>query len=110
MDPIPGAPSDNTTLVGELALFREQGFDGDFYVEDGPVLRCGACDHRIAGDDVDLVELRRLEGASDPADMMAILALECMECGGKGTAVVAYGPTATQAEDEILRRLDEPNR
>lgn len=109
MDPVPGAPSDNTTLVGELAGFREQGFDGDFYAEDGPVLRCGHCDHRMAIDDIDLEQLRRLEGASDPADMVAILALTCTACDHRGTAVVAYGPTASQAEDELLRQLDEPD-
>lgn len=41
--------------------------------------------------------------------MVAILALTCTSCQQRGTAVVAYGPTATQAEDELLRQLDQPH-
>ncbi len=107
MRPEGGVPSDNTTLVTELEQFRADGYDGDFLIESGPALRCRACDHRIDPAQTDLDALRRLEGASDAADMVAILALECPHCGAKGTAVAAYGPMASADEDDLLRVLPD---
>ena len=49
--------------------------------------------------------LRRLEGASDPDDMMAVVALECGVCGAAGTMVLGYGPSATAADSDVLRSL-----
>lgn len=108
MEPVPGAPSDNTTLLTELQDFRERGYGGDFIVEAGPGVRCTRCEHRVAATDLDLDALRRLEGASDPDDMVALLALTCPDCGSKGTALVHYGPNATQIEDELLLHVEEP--
>ena len=108
MEPPPGAPSDNTTLVGELADLRAAGYEGEFLLEPGPSLRCRACDEVVAAADVSLDVLRRLEGASDPADMLAIVALHCPSCGTGGTTVVAYGPAAGEDEDALLRQLHEP--
>lgn len=110
MDPIEGAPSDNTTIVGVLAQFREDGYGADFMVESGPALRCRECDHVIPVEELELDALRRIEGASDPDDMAAVLAVRCPSCGTKGTALVAYGPTASEDEDELLRQLPDADR
>ena len=110
MEPIEGAPSDNTTIVGVLQGFRDEGYAGDFFCEPGPALRCRACDHTIPVDQLELDALRRIEGASDPADMAAILALHCPSCEVQGTALVSYGPTANEAEDELLRQLPDTDR
>ena len=48
-----------------------------------------------------VLELRRLEGASDPDDMLAVVAVECANCGLRGSLVLNYGPTAT--EDDCRR-------
>ena len=110
MEPVRGAPSDNTTAVAELERFRQDGYDEDFYVEAGPGLRCRSCGETTPAAELELDALRRLEGASDPADMAAILALQCSSCGAKGTAMVHYGPGATREEDELLRALPDADR
>jgi hypothetical protein len=51
--------------------------------------------------------LRRMEGASDPADMMAVVALECGVCGASGTMVLGYGPTASDVDSDVLRALQD---
>ena len=109
-DPEYGAPSDNTTVVAELERFRADGYDGDFLVEAGPALRCRTCDQVTPAADLELDALRRLEGASDPADMAAILALQCPSCGAKGTAMVHYGPGATEEDDALLLALPDRDR
>jgi hypothetical protein len=102
-----GVPSDNTTLVAVLASCAAEGFDTDFFVTEDAKLRCGACrtDHEPTG--VMLHALRRLEGASDPADMAAVLCIECPACGTKGTAVVRFGPEAGPQDDEVLAAVED---
>jgi len=51
--------------------------------------------------------LRRLEGASDPDDMIVVAAVSCPKCGAKGTLVLKYGPEATPEESEVLRSLED---
>lgn len=108
MEPVPGAPSDNTTAVAELEDLRSQGYGGDFRVVAGGALRCRQCDHTEAPEDLRIDVFRRLEGASEPDEMSVVLAISCPDCGSKGTAMVAYGPHASEDEAEFLRRIPTP--
>jgi hypothetical protein len=100
-------PSDETTLVEVLDAYRRDGWDGDVIVTADGRLRCSACGRDVDPADVILDSLRRLEGASDPDDMVAVLAVTCPGCGGRGTAVVHYGPGATEAETAVLLGLED---
>lgn len=103
----PGAPSDNTTLVEVLAAFADDGFAANLTVTDDGAVRCPACRQETPPDEVDLVSTRRLEGASDPADMQAVLALRCPSCDTGGVAVVNYGPEASVGEAALLTALGD---
>lgn len=76
------------------------------FVTDGGGLRCGACRAVFEPSTMHLDRLRRLEGASDPADMQVVLALHCPHCGARGTAVVAYGPDASEDEAKVLLAVE----
>lgn len=104
--PIPGVPVDRT-LLSVLAQLRAEGFEHDMFVTRDALVRCGACHTDMAPAQLQLNALRRLEGASDPADEAAVLALTCVACGARGTAVVRYGPEAEPQEDEVLRAVDD---
>jgi hypothetical protein len=108
--PDPGAPSDYTTIVEILAEFAEQGFVENFGVTRDGQIRCGACHAVEDPTGMHLHSLRRLEGASDPADMAAILALSCPHCGARGTAVVMYGPGATEEDLAVLAAVEDHRR
>ena len=59
---------------------------------------------------VTMSSLRRLEGASDPDDMLAVVALACPACGTQGTVVLGFGPNATAEDSDVLKALrDERN-
>ena len=105
--PVPGAPSDNTTLVTLLAALAEAGYTGDLFVTAEGRLRCGSCHQDVDPAGLQLDELRRIEGASDPADMAAVLGITCSHCGAKGTAVVRYGPEAGPQDAAVLLALDD---
>ena len=106
--PLAGAPSDNTTAVAEIDDLREQGYGADFVVGEGGVVRCTSCRHEEQPGDIDVDVFRRLEGASDPDDMSAILAITCRECGTKGIVMVGYGPNASPDEGDLLLAVDTP--
>ena len=97
------APSDHTTLAEVLAEFEADGYSGTFEVEDDGTVRCLSCDRRSDPDALDLYAIRRLEGASDPADMAAVLATRCAQCGIGGVIVARYGPEASPGEVRLLQ-------
>jgi uncharacterized membrane protein len=103
----PNAPQDATLLevLGELST---AGYDRDVFVreEDGYVC-CGVCRSCQPPEQILLDGLRRLEGASDPADMSAVLAVTCPSCHAHGTAVVRFGPEASRGEAILLRTIDD---
>jgi hypothetical protein len=69
-------------------------------------LRCEGCGAELEPSGVRVHELRRLEGASDPDDMIAVVAVECGVCNMKGTLVLHYGPEASPEEMSALMELD----
>jgi hypothetical protein len=108
MEPVPGAPSDNTTAVAEIDELREQGYRADLVVGEGGVVRCTQCQHEEQPGDLDVDVFRRLEGASEPDEMSAILAITCRECGTKGIVMVGYGPNASPEEGDLLLGVETP--
>jgi len=104
--PIPGVPTDRT-LSGVLEHLKEAGFTGDMFVTADARVRCGACHADVEPAALQLNTIRRIEGASDPADEAAVLALTCPSCGAQGTAIVRYGPEAEPQDDEVLKALDD---
>ena len=106
-DPPFGAPSDNTTLTEVLEGYAEAGFTSSFAAQEGGAVRCDTCGAELDPNQVDMRSLRRLEGASDPADMMAVVAMQCGVCGASGTMVLGYGPAANDVDGDVLRALQD---
>ena len=104
---IAGVPSDNTTLLEVLDELAEKGYGGSMWVTANGKLRCEGCSAEFEPSDVYVKELRRLEGASDPDDMLAVVALECPRCSTRGALVLNYGPTATPADAAALLALPD---
>ena len=96
------APSDYTTLTAVLSRYEAAGYATPMTIDANGEVRCGECGttHNPASASVE--SLRRLEGASDPADMAAVVAVRCESCGSAGTAVVRFGPEATEGDAAFL--------
>jgi|GEM_PF-2545583 hypothetical protein len=95
-----------TTLIDVLHQFEESGFGGQFDERDGCV-RCLTCRQSTPPDQISVHTLRRLEGASDPADALAVAAVVCPHCGASGALTLNYGPEATPGEAEVLLALPQ---
>jgi hypothetical protein len=91
-----------------LAAFGEGGFTCSMTPLPGGTVRCGECGQASPAGDFAVEALRRTEGASDPGDMSAVVALTCPRCGMKGTVVLRFGPEAGEADDDVLAALDRP--
>ena len=99
-------PGDNTTLQAVLERFESDGYVGQMLVTREGALRCTACGTTHDAGSVHAEQLRRMEGTSDPADMLAVVGTTCPGCGGKATLVLGYGPEASAEEADTLALLD----
>ena len=97
--------SDETTLTDVLEAYALGGFTSSFVVSDDSRLECIECGTVSSPTAVSMSSLRRLEGASDPDDMVAVVALTCPSCSSKGTLVLGFGPMATVQDSDVLKSL-----
>lgn len=109
--PVPDPPSSpaDSPLLAVLSAFEADGFTGQFDSRDDGTIRCLTCGRDVDPGEALAGDPYRLEGASDPADMLAVVPVRCPSCRTAGVLVATYGPEATLADAEVLRRL-EPGR
>jgi hypothetical protein len=96
------------SLAGITSRMQKRGFTAHFGARPGATVMCFTCRAATGASRFDVRELRRLEGASDPADMLAVAALRCGGCGSLGTIVLGYGPGASLEDAEVLAALPDP--
>jgi hypothetical protein len=101
---------EDQTILDVLTDLEAEGFVGQFVPRAGAQVDCLQCRQRWPADRTALRELRRLEGASDPADMVAVVGLACPRCGHLGTAALSYGPEASDVDIAVLALLEDERR
>ena len=102
---IPGVPSDNTAEQAVLIAFAEQGYSASLWSKPGGQILCGTCRTTSPASDYEIGLQRRLEGASDPADMQLLVGATCPSCGARGALSLHYGPTAGEDDADVLVAL-----
>ena len=103
--PTGGTADGSTTMTEVIAGYVDAGFGSNFDVTDDGQLLCGVCGTVSAPAEVPMGSLRRLEGESDPADMVAVVALTCPACDARGTVVLGFGPMASAQDADVLHGL-----
>ena len=88
-------------------MYEERGYKGQFGAREGGAIKCFGCGTSNDASSVIMDSMRRIEGASDPDDMSMIAAVQCPQCGERGTLTVMYGPMASPEDNEALRRLGD---
>ena len=112
-DNLEGVARGSETLLDVLATLSRRGFIGQFMASEpdaatqGGRIDCLSCHTTFEAGAAEVGDLRRLEGASDPDDMLAIVALTCPNCSVRGTLTLNYGPTATVEDAAALLDIDE---
>ena len=104
MRPDPQNPTDQAPSEIEAALTVDGG--GQFQaVADGDIL-CLTCRTSSPAASQRTHEATRLEGTSDPDDMLLVLPVRCPACGASGSLSLAYGPQASVEDSDVLRHLE----
>jgi ferredoxin len=93
------------SLLGLLDAFRAAGFVEEFHSRPGGTVECGACRAAHPADTLQLMALERLEGDSDPDEMLAVCAIVCPACATRGTLVLTFGPESTPEDDAVMLGL-----
>ena len=101
---------DPSSIAEIVAEFENEGFSGQFHPCPGGLLECLTCREITPASEATLHAVRRTEGASDPDDMSAIVALESPKCHAKGTVVLTYGPEAQSDDADVLAALPPVDR
>jgi hypothetical protein len=113
-DADPDVPTGATQLTDVLQVAGEEGFAIEFDVadeaDDHDALACAACGQVSPAGDFRRAWSHRLEGVSDPADMLHVSALTCPACQARGVFVSPFGPAASDRQATVLRELAEPER
>ena len=100
-----GGEDGDSTLDEVVGQFEAAGHAGQMAARPDARLICFGCRAESAAADVEVVGLRRMEGPSDPADMLAVAALVCPHCGARATVVLGYGPQASEDDADALAHL-----
>lgn len=98
---------DATTLGEANKKFERDGFGGQFAAVEGAEVICYTCHVRSPAGEVELDDLIRIEGVSDPDDMIAVAAILCPNCHTKGTLVLKYGQDSSLEDADVLRELQD---
>ncbi len=106
----PGVARGAQSLIEVLADLATEGYDGEFRItrDDPARLECLRGGHTFAPGDAILARIHRLEGASDPDEMLLVAALQCPVCGALGVATIGYGPAADEGSASVLEQLPDP--
>jgi len=91
------------TLVERMRQLKDRGWVEQLAVEDGG-LRCDSCACWAAPEGVEVDEVYRFEGTSDPGDESILLAIS-MPCGHRGTLPASYGRDTPPEVGDVLTRL-----
>ena len=85
-----------------LAEFKQQGFTTDFRFHDDGI----ACKTRkYMPEELQIVDLYRYEGESDPDEEAAVYALISAD-GVKGSLVTGYGISSETSYQQLLERIE----
>jgi hypothetical protein len=98
-------PAYGATLGEIMGTMEAAGFTAQMASRPGGAILCFTCRQESPAAEFELQAQRRTEGASDPADMLAVVGLVCPRCGARGTAVLGYGPESDPDDSEVLVHL-----
>jgi hypothetical protein len=108
VDDLDGVARGAQTLTDVLSEDSARGWSGQFVSRGDARIECETCHRSSPASEFAALALRRLEGASDPDDMLAVAAVECPECGARGSLVLNYGPLASDVDAAVLVALPTP--
>jgi len=116
-----GTPQNDPAVIDDVALTKEmpsdpslstvlaeldsEGWKGQTMPLEGGSIRCLTCREEFPAGEIDADEVRRLEGVSDPGDMVIVVPLTCPHCATRAVLVAHYGAEASPEESDVVAAL-----
>lgn len=91
-----------------LTAADHHGADTNMSPTPDGMIRCSGCGTTSRPEDVTRDWVHRLEGTSDPDELLSASAIRCPRCGRTGVLVLPFGPLADEVEARIARTLPAP--
>jgi hypothetical protein len=91
------------TVSEAVRILQTRGFDDDFAI-DAAGVRCSSCGGVHPATALEITDVFRFEGASDPGDEAIVLGVECPSCRKLGIIVSAFG---ADADDQMLALVEQ---
>lgn len=85
--------------IGYEVSFRPGSTDASLY--------CAACDSTSPMERFTDVWATRLEGQSDPDDMVLVVAAQCPVCANGGAVVLGFGPAGSDVDAAIVAHVPD---
>lgn len=101
----PEMPTD-TPLLRILRELEAEGKGGQFQSLPGGMVKCLTCGAQVDAKEIAADDVTRLEGVSDPDDMLMVVPARCPTCATQGALVLHYGPDSSPEDADVLVRLD----
>ena len=98
------------SIMDELRDLDDDGVEAVFSVVPGARVRCEGCHQTAHARTYALLDVRRLEGKSDPSEMAAVLSLRCANCSVDGACIVSFGPMASAEDQDVMLALGADER
>jgi len=102
----PTTAQGSETLLNVLNEAADGGYGTQFIAQEDGLIQCVHCGSASGPASFDIVHFRRLEGASDPADMLIVVWSGCPTCEAHGTLTLGFGPNTSGADATVLAALD----
>jgi len=96
-------PSQQRHESSQLEVLRSAGYEADFEIGRNGLAISGG--DPVPVGDVHIDGEYRFEGASNPDDESIVMALHDAASGRLGVLITAYGPSASEAEADVLAAL-----
>lgn len=99
---------DGRSLLDITNALAADGWTGQATPLVGGAVRCETCGESTPAGEFGDVKVERVEGASDPDDMAAVVPVECPRCSARDVLVLKFGPEASEADSDVLIALSTP--
>jgi len=94
-------------LIDVLNRFHRAGWSANHLATPDGCVRCGNCNTTSAAGSITIDAKHRLEGASDPQDMMYVFGFSCPTCHTRGVIVAGFGPAASEQDQQLIAALGD---
>jgi hypothetical protein len=102
----PNVAQGASTLIEAIDAAAAAGYTTTFVANATGDVTCGNCHRLVNPAALKVDHVRRLEGASDAADLMLVASAVCPSCGAAGVLSLGYGPNAGDGDIAVLPFLD----